>query len=151
MVFKKLVIAAVAGCLLILAVTALLTRGQTRAFAITYRLIPDRVPATDEMMQRAAETVQARMKAIARSYRLRNCAARPDKRDLLRVEFRTRGEDSDVAEVLSWITMPARVEFRLLHPDPDAVKSRRPESGALGYWASAIVSIGTRRPWTRQR
>ena len=84
-------------------------RTQTAVFA--YRVPPGKLQSTVEVLERRIELLRPGLR-LGRS---RAGAVPPD-----RLEITLRYRD-DPRPALAWLTMPGRVEFRLLHPDEDVL------------------------------
>ncbi len=127
---KNAALIAGASCLAIVLVTALVARGRVRTHTVTYRLVPEQGAAGIRALDRAASVVRQRMDVLGKDGGLKDwsVAAVPEDRLVLRFQAR-----SDPAPVLFWLTMAGRVEFHLVHPDEEILKTTPREKLPEGY------------------
>ena len=127
---KRTAIVGGLSCLAILAAAALWRHAHTATHVVTYRLLPDQGPVTEQQLAETSAIVQARLKQLARAHRLAGCRVEALPQDRLRVSLRTH---TDPAEALAWASMQGRAELALLHPDPDVLKTLAPDEAPEGY------------------
>jgi len=96
---------------------ALWTRSTTRTHRIRYRLKPWEGGVTPARLERTRDVLADRLASMAEMLRLRGGDVRTIGRDLVEVEISCQ---DDPTAALAWLTMPARVEFRLLYAGLDA-------------------------------
>jgi preprotein translocase subunit SecD len=101
---------------------------ETRTFV--YRVVPPDGAADGDLPGEVAAVLSARLSALRSALKLGRSSVRPLPPD--RVELRLRHRD-DFTQALSWLTMPGRVEFHLLHPDPHILESTPPDELPPGY------------------
>ena len=116
----RALLAAGSACLAILLAAAIRARADTRTYVVTYRLVPEQVLVTPQMLEESARIVEARMGMLARDYALGACKVETEPDDRIHMTFRTR---FDPAEALDWVTMTGEAEFCLLHPDASILEA----------------------------
>jgi len=117
-------------CLAIVAVTLLLAERNARTYTILYRLVPDGGQPESEALPATAAMLRQRLQTLGRSCGLRDWQVNLLPGGRLKLAFRTR---RDAREALFWVTMPGRVEFRLLHPERPFADELPPGEVPAGY------------------
>ena len=118
------------SCLLIVLVTAAITRGVARRHTVIYRLAPDEDPPGPEALEQAAAILRRRVDALTNGRGLRDLEISPEPEGRLRLSFSTR---SDPETLLFWLAMRGQAELRLLHPEADILDTADPDDLPEGY------------------
>jgi len=100
-------------------VAALWTRHTTRAYRFVYRLAPSGHPLPTDALKQTVRVLRARMDALRKEMHLSRYSAVPLGDDRVDLRFCT---NLDPIRPLAWLTMKGEAQFRLLHPDPDAIE-----------------------------
>jgi len=110
--------------------TAFWAESKTRTHRVTYRLVPASGKPTGKMLSVTRQVLSARLQNLERRFELRGCKVEVVSDDEVQVRFRTRLEPD---ELLEWLKIQGRAEFRLLHPDPGILNGGGPEQLPEGY------------------
>lgn len=96
-----------------LIVAGVYTFSSTHSYRARYRLtLPERELRSADLA-RVGEALRERLDALSDSLKLSGGTVRTVSPDCVEIEFRSR---HDPAVAFTWLTMPGRVEFRLVHP-----------------------------------
>lgn len=131
--FKAVLGLTLAGLAFVI-LTVVITAGKSRDHAFTYRVAGNKPPSADALNQ-TVEVLRRRTEALSGSLGVvdLHVDARPPRQ--VEIGFTTRWNpdkaqtDHAVKAALAWLTMPGRVEFRLLHPR-DGARDGAPENAA---------------------
>ncbi len=126
---RKALFFSLAFCVVFMICTAFWAGASMASHSLLYRATADSGPPTAEQLEQTARVVRARLAALKSGFRLKGPAVQVQGGDRLKVEFRSR---SDATEVLRWLTMPARVELRLLPDDQSALERIEPGTAPSG-------------------
>ena len=126
---RKALLFSSAFCVVFVICTAFWAGASAASHSLLYRATTDSGPPTAGQLEQTARMVQARLAALKSDFGLRRPSVQVEGRDGLRVEFRSR---SDINGLLRWLTMPARVELRLLPADQSALERIEPGAAPSG-------------------
>lgn len=104
----------------------------TRTHRFRFRLVPADGRVSPADLERTSAIITARLKGLGGSLGARGGTARPVPPDAVEVQFDfAPNERRGIQDILAWLTMQGRIEFRLLHPAPDSLED--PEDPPPGY------------------
>ncbi len=136
--FRAVGILSLGGLAFILA-AALLTASKSRTHAFLLRLQPGAEPIPPAALEHTADVLSRRLAALGG--RLDLIAPRAEARppDTVSIRFTqrwtpdTQQAERALASALAWLTMPARIEFRLVHPDQGLASDDGDQKPPDGY------------------
>ena len=126
----RALLAACAICGVILIAAALIARANTRTHVVTCRLVPDQGEPTPEMLSDTVALMRERMNRLARSHGVGKWSVELTPERMIQIRLRTR---FDPKGLLFWVTMPARIQFHLVHPEGDILSRISKDDLPKGY------------------